>query len=178
VHGEDRVKEIDLTKDSNPRQAIVDALDEGPYNVIHFAGHSVRSDVGGEVFLALPGLLPGILQPYSVDDFARRAADADARLVILSSCENCSCRTLLRMAAFGVPAVAGFRWPVDDEDAAVFAPALHHELFKNQRPIIRAFYAALMTLKESAPGRITRFSPILMLQNSKWQDYRLEVMAA
>jgi hypothetical protein len=78
------------------------------------------------------------------------------------------------MAAFGVPAVAGFRWPVDDRDAAVFAPALHHELFNKHQPIICAFHAALMTLKEKSPGRITRFSPILMLQNAKWQDYRME----
>jgi DNA-binding NarL/FixJ family response regulator len=180
IYGENQVAMVDLTKATDPVEAMRDAFKRGPYEVIHFAGHSVRSDVGNEVFLALPGSQEryGVLQSYSVDDFARRAAECDARLVILSSCESSSCRTLLRMAAFGVPAVTGFRWPVDDRDAAMFTPELHRELFVEHKPIVRAFHAALIKLKENSPGRLTWFSPVLMMQRSTWHDYSLEVISA
>jgi hypothetical protein len=162
--GEDNVKKINQ------------CLRDGPFDVVHFAGHSVRSDTTTQVFLALPGREPGTIIPYDAEDFARLAAEADVGLVILSSCEGTSCRALSRMASYGVPAVAGFRWPVDDSDAAIFTPALHEELRGGGQPvpIIRAFHEALLRLKSNTAGWLSWFSPVLMVQHSEWHEFTLE----
>lgn len=96
-------------------------------------------------------------------------------MVILSSCEGASCRALSRLAASGVPAVAGFRWKVDDRDAALFTPALHKALRQGDRPVpvLRAFHEALRALKEPGQERLTWFSPVLMLQSTDWYEYRV-----
>lgn len=172
LHGE-RINVVEL-KAGSALETLRKELDAGPYDVIQFTGHSAKADVGSEVFLALPGEIDGLVEAYSADDFARRAADADARLVILSSCENCSSRSMLRMASFGIPAVIGFRWPVDDNDAAQFTALLHRKLFVKRLPVARAFHETLFEFKESASDELTRFSPILMLQNKLWHEFAIE----
>lgn len=174
VHGCAGVFKIDLEKAADPVTAMTTALQQGPWDVIHFAGHTIQADDDRQVFLALPDReFPGQLKGYSADDFAQRAAQARARLVVLSSCENCSCRSLLKMASFGVPAVIGFRWPVDDEDAASFTPNLHKALYQQKLSLMRAFQDAVFKLKENAGGRITPFSPILLIQPDSWHSYWL-----
>jgi CHAT domain-containing protein len=173
LHGIEKINVVEL-KQGSALKTLSDALKAGPFDVIHFTGHSVKSDVGSEVFLALPGNRYGRILAFSADDFARLAAEADARLVILSSCENCSSRALLRMAAFGVPSVIGFRWPVDDSDAAEFTPMLHRKLFVDGLAVAHAFYEALIEIKTPASDWLTRFSPILMLQNTRWHEYGME----
>jgi hypothetical protein len=172
AHGHNYVHTVDLTKSADPVRDLTDALEQGPWDVIHFAGHSVQADGDREVVLALPDpAFYGQLKGYSADDFAQRAAAAEARLVILSSCESCSYRSLLRMASFGVPAVVGFRWPVDDLDAAIFTPMLHAALYQQKLSLARAFQRALLRLKEEAGGRMTPFSPILLIQPDSWHTY-------
>jgi hypothetical protein len=172
AYGRNYVHPVDLKDSADPVKAMTDALEQGPWDVIHFAGHSVQADGDREVVLALPDpALHGELKGYSADDFAQRAAAAEARLVILSSCESCSCRSLLRMASFGVPAVVGFRWPADDLDAAKFTPMLHSALYQRKLSLARAFQDALFRLKEEAGGRMTPFSPILLIQPDSWPTY-------
>jgi hypothetical protein len=174
VYGLDQVHSVDLTNAADPVGEMTTALQQGPWDVIHFAGHSVQADQDRQVFLALPGAHNrSELIGYSGDDFARRAAQANARLVVLSSCESASCRTLLRMTSLGVPALIGFRWPVDDEDAKVFTPRLHEALHQRKLTLARAFRDALFELKERAGGRVTPFSPILLIQPDSWPSYYL-----
>ncbi|HUB45628.1 MAG TPA: CHAT domain-containing protein [Acetobacteraceae bacterium] len=170
LHGT-RIKVVRL-RPGSAAETLEAALEAGPYDVIHFIGHSAKSDVVNEVFLALPGDSAGQVEAYSADWFARGAADADARLVILSSCENCSSRSMLRLASFGIPAVIGFRWPVNDFDASRFTPLLHRKLYVERLPVARAFHKTLVEFK----GRdyLTRFSPILMLQTRLWHEFAME----
>lgn len=170
------VTSLSLAARNDNLKKITSALQAGPFDVVHFAGHSVRSDTTGQVFLALPGMATGQIVPFDADEFARLCAEADARLVILSSCEGASCRALSRMASFGVPAVAGFRWPVVDGDAAIFTPALHEALREDGRSVrmASAFHNALRNLKASAKDELTWLSPVIMLQRSAWDEYSLE----
>jgi CHAT domain-containing protein len=111
-----------------------------------------------------------------LEDFAQLVSDRDTRLVILSSCEGTSGLAISRMASWGVPAVVGFRWPVDDGDACLFTIAFHAQLHEGgvNRPVSIAFHKALLTLKKYAPMRLTGFSPVLMIQRSTWHDFALE----
>jgi CHAT domain-containing protein len=176
VYGEINVETVILQPGQDTIKQIETAFDGALFDVIHFAGHSVRSDTTNDVFLALPGLQKRSAIAYNAEDFARRAAEANARLVILSSCEGASCRALSRMAASGIPAVAGFRWKVDDRDAALFTPALHKALRTGEHPVpvVEAFHEALRAVKVPAQERLTWFSPVLMLQRTVWHDYTLE----
>lgn len=152
------------------------ALQEARFDIVHFAGHSLRADDEGQVFLALPGDNQLRAVPYDAEDFARLASANDVSLVVLSSCEGSSGLALSRMASRGIPAVAGFRWPVDDEDASYFTAQFHRELCADGHdvPICTAFHRALLRLKEHCPQRLTGFSPVLMLQRAAWHDFSLE----
>ena len=175
-YGLANVKVVDLLPGADAFAQLREAFTGALYDIIHFAGHSVRSDNNEDVFLILPGKQEGEVLGYNVEDFARRAAEVNARLVILSSCEGASCRTLSRMAAFGIPAVVGFRWKIDDRDAAVFTPALHRALGNaaGAVPIVQAFHSALQELKDPSEERVSWFSPVLMLQRTVWHNYTTE----
>jgi hypothetical protein len=169
-------KLLTLLPDVDNITAIKAAFATNTFEIVHFAGHSVRADVTGRVFLALPAAGGKPVIPYDAEDFARLASEGETRLVILSSCEGTSGLALSRMASRGVPAVAGFRWPVDDDDASLFTAEFHRELHAQGTcvPVPLAFHRALLTLKEHSPGRLTGFSPILMIQGSTWHDFTLE----
>lgn len=174
LYGRENVQVCDLQVGANNFQTLTAAFAKGPYDIVHFAGHSVRSDQTGDVFLVLPGLAEALPVAYGAEDFAAQASQAGARLVILSSCEGASCRSLSRLAAFGIPAVVGFRWEIDDEDAGIFTPALHDALRGRELPVMQAFQEALRAVKGPAQERLSWFSPVLMLQTNLWYDYRVE----
>ena len=98
------------------------SLRAGAFDVVQFADRGVRSDAGlDQVFLALPGQEIGGVVAF---DAGRVCAPVrGGRRRGSSSCRPARahpCLALSRMASFGVPAVAGFRWPVVDGDAAKF----------------------------------------------------------
>jgi hypothetical protein len=169
------LRELALVERQDNIKALRDAFRDGPFDVVHFAGHTVRADGTNQVYLALPGAKPMSILPYDAGEFAGLAAGADVRLVILSSCEGTSGLTLSRMASYGVPAVAGFRWPVDDSDAALFTPFLHEALRGSGQPvpIIEAFHEALARLGGPASGRLVWFSPVLVVQRTEWHEFAL-----
>jgi hypothetical protein len=173
LYGEQNVKSLRLEEGQDAKQIIADALKQGRYDIVHFAGHSLRADKSNDVFLVLPGVESSSVTEYNAEDFARRVAAAGVRVVILSSCEGASCRAISRLASSGVPAVAGFRWKVDDRDAARFTPALHEALQRRSTaaPVVHAFHQALLALKESTEERLTWFSPVLMLQPTAFDNF-------
>lgn len=175
LYGADEFEQVVLTPDQDNIDVISRALDGHTFDIVHFAGHSLRADGTGEVYLALPAPPGEMLVAFNVEGFARLVAQGDARLVILSSCEGCSGLALSRMASRGVPAVAGFRWPVEDQDASLFTVALHRELRNAQGavPVPMAFHRALVSLRDRTQGRLSAFSPVLVIQRSPWHDFSL-----
>lgn len=152
---------------SSRRKAAKDVLKkvaDGPWDIVHFAGHSVCAD-GGEVFLLLPGSSGPV--PMLVSDFARAAYEGDVRLVILSSCESSSPDAVFRLAQAGIPAAIGFRWEVDDREAAEFTAELHRAL-ANDEPVGRAFHKAVHFIKATHLTSPTFASPVLMVQDDTW----------
>jgi hypothetical protein len=143
---------------------VLDKLADGPWDIVHFAGHSVCAD-NGDVFLLLPGSRGPI--PMRVQDFAQAAQKGGVRLIILSSCESSSPDAIFRLAQAGVPAAIGFRWEVDDKEAAEFTAALHRALADDE-PIGRAFHIAVQRLKAKHIDSPTFASPVLMVQDDTW----------
>ncbi len=137
----------------------------GP-QIVHFAGHSVKAD-DGHVYLILPGHEPGKLVPLAIRDFAEWARDAGVRLVLLSSCQSSSPDAVFRLAQAGIPAAIGFRWEVDDREAAYFTGRLH-EMLAGAEPLARAFHAALCAVRQEYKQTPTFASPMLVVQNDEW----------
>ena len=105
--------------------------------------------------------------PLPIRDFAGWARDAGVQLVLLSSCESSTPEAVFRLAQAGIPAAIGFRWEVDDEEAAYFTGQLH-ELLAAGQSLARAFHAALCAVRKEYQGTPTFASPMLVVQNDEW----------
>jgi hypothetical protein len=134
--------------------------------IVHFAGHSIQAD-DGTVYLILPGREPGQLMPLAIADFAAWARDAGVQLVLLSSCQSSTPDAVFRLAQVGIPAAVGFRWEVQDDEAAYFTGRLHGRL-AGEAPLARAFHAALCAVRATYPKTPTFASPMLIVQNDEW----------
>jgi CHAT domain-containing protein len=134
--------------------------------IIHFTGHSVQAD-DGSVYLILPGRNPGQLAPLAISEFASLARDAGVHLVLLSSCQSSTPDAVFRLAQVGIPAVIGFRWEVDDNEAPCFTAHVHRSL-ADAVPLARAFHGALCEVRRTYPGSPTFASPMLVVQNEEW----------
>ena len=121
----------------------------------------------GEVFLLLPGAEGPVA--LRVQDFAHAAQEGGARLVVLSSCEGTSPDAVFRLAQAGVPAAIGFRWEVDDKEAAEFTLHLHQALARGEA-VGRAFHRAVSRLKAIHVDSPTFASPVLMVQDEDWAE--------
>lgn len=134
--------------------------------IVHFAGHSIQAD-DGNVYLILPTSTIGKAAPLAIGDFAKWARGAGVQLVLLSSCESSSPEAVFRLAQFGIPAVIGFRWEVNDKEAPCFTEHLH-QLLAGGKPLARAFHQAVSAVKSRFPGTPTFASPMLVMQNDEW----------
>ena len=149
------------------REAMLSPVGQTPQpQILHFAGHSVRAD-DGTVFLILPGDAPGRLAPLPIGEFAGWARHSKLRLVLLSSCQSSSPDSVFRLAQAGIPAVIGFRWEVDDQEAAFFTQSLHRNLAK-QVSLGRAFHRAVSETRTKYPKSPTFASPMLVAQDEEW----------
>jgi CHAT domain-containing protein len=162
---------VDLSSGTDGRTIVEEAFarypgDAAPLQIVHFAGHSVQSD-DGHVYLILPTSTPGRLSALSISHFAKLARGAGVQLVVLSSCESSSPEAVFRLAQFGVPAVIGFRWEVNDKEAPCFTERLH-QLLASGKPLARAFHLAVSHVENHYPATPTFASPMLVMQNDEW----------
>ena len=170
--------ELDLSTeraDTGAEAVLKRKLTNSSYDVVHFAGHSLTTK-DGLTLLVLPGTLPGEAEGMSVHNFAESAAAAGARLVYLSSCQGSSANTVANLAQRGIPHVLGFRWDVDDEQAAVFARYFYRNLFgPGSRTICDAFRAACGGVYEPMQVEASQIwaSPILASHSDDWMAQRI-----
>ena len=121
----------------------------------------------GTVYLILPGHEPGQLVPLAIRDFAAWARDAGVQLVLLSSCQSSTPDAVFRLTQVGIPAAIGFRWEVQDDEAAYFMGQLHGMLARAD-PLAHAFHAAVCAVRREYPATPTFASPMLIVQNDEW----------
>jgi hypothetical protein len=171
------LKELNLS-DTRGKKSAAESIDEKlskeRFDIVHFAGHSITT-TDGLTFLILPGMQPGEAEQLVAESFARLASKAGARLVYLSSCHGSSANSVATLAQRDVPCVLGFRWDVDDVDAADFATKFYEGLFEKGLSICKAFRDACFggyKLPDVETSHIW-VSPILASQSENWIEQRV-----
>jgi len=134
--------------------------------IIHYAGHSIRAD-DDTTYLILPGAVSGEVLPLRMSEFAAWGWKAGVQLVILSSCESSGPEAVFRLSQAGIPAVIGFRWEVNDTEAAFFTGQVHKGLAEKVS-LARAFHAAVSAVRDQHPDSPTFVSPMLVVQDDEW----------
>jgi hypothetical protein len=118
------VRTVDLgEQELNIEQTVLDAVKDGDWHIVHFAGHGVIGTHGK------PGLVLNA-RLGEVMEFEKLAnAIRGAQFLFVSSCRSADPAFIGSAIAFSIPAVLGYRWPVDDSDAAAFAREFYTALF-------------------------------------------------
>jgi len=124
-----------LTKDD-----FLDLLTE-PWDVIHFAGHAYYSPAGSNGGATQHACLfvgeskrPQAVEMNTIVPSLRETTS----LLYLSGCRTANAEFAIAAAQYGVPAVLGFRWKVQDKPAEQHARLFYHQLFR-ERAIDKAF---------------------------------------
>lgn len=131
---------------------------DSPWQVVHFAGHS-HYDVErktGYVFFQ-----DTIIQEIDIVKFSSWLRQT--RFVFLSSCQSAEEEFVFSLVEHQVPAVAGFRWKVDDELAAEYASSFYDHLFK-ERSLERTFLKACQASHDQHEDDRIWASPMLIVQ--------------
>jgi CHAT domain len=165
---------LDLEMESSgAADALRARLRSGCYDIVHFAGHSLTTS-DGQTFLILPGTRPTDAVAMTTDDFARCACSARARLVYHSSCSGGSAQAVVHLAQYGVPHVLGFRWDVNDEEAAEFARGFYTTLNRPPHTICSALRTVCGDLFDRFKGQKPIWaSPIFVAQSEDWTRIRV-----
>jgi hypothetical protein len=130
---------------------------ESKWDIVHFAGHShYGRDEQGHVFLGTHG------KPHPVNIGTLVPHLRDTKLVYFSSCRSGNASFTVEAAKRGVPAVIGYRWPVDDRNAKFHARAFYHYLFKH-RSIDMAFWSTRRHMHRVRPEDNTWASSVLVM---------------
>jgi len=124
------------SQDSASKRNVIDALKDGPWDTVHFAGHSFwDEEKSGKAVIFLPGeTQPQILE---VEPLAVLLRAARTRFVYLSSCSSSGCG--VELARKQIPAILGHRWVVDDELAAEHARLFYSNRFEYPESLEKAF---------------------------------------
>ena len=145
------------------RDAVRAELASRPWDLVHYAGHSYAAE----------GYSEGWIVFGSKDNDVVRASDfagwvGKSRFVFLSSCESAGAEFVLQTIEWAVPAIVGFRWPIGDSPAKLFATNFYKYLLDDaevDRHLEYAFFKAKQALHEAYPkGPPVWASPVLVMQ--------------
>jgi hypothetical protein len=110
--------------------------DEGPWDMVHFAGHSCFVGPAGQEigYLFLPQQVgrgeDTVPKAIGVASVARLLKDA--RFVYLSGCSSAHWKVVYDLCAHRVPAMAGYRWSIHDQSAQRCAKSFYHHLLRSR----------------------------------------------
>jgi hypothetical protein len=151
-------------------------LRQGPWDLIHYAGHSYFHPFEKQGYLFFPGSVDSSTPvPMLIEDFGAQLGEA--RFVYLSSCQSAQGSFLASLAQCRVPALLGFSCPVYDEHAEEFALQFYTELFEctesdsvrqhggDQKCLQHAFLRTRKQLKLKMGSQTIWAQPILMFQS-------------
>ena len=167
-----------LSSDDATFEAVNEAISNGDYHIIHYAGHATTSEEQPEN--SCLRLWTGVRQTGTIKEancsMLQRWFDAaeSVRFVYLSCCTGAaqdSTQQLMTNNFLGiadtliqarVPAVLGHRWPIVDSDAKGFSVCFYRNLLRHGEVDVALMHAR----REAADSRDDRswLSPILILQ--------------
>ncbi len=129
--------EIDVLEQPD-RNQLVQQLEQGRYQVLHYAGHSELSDQGGDLFLVNPAT--GLTERLTGDDLAGILVNNHVALAIFNSCRSGqtlgddaevdwrSQNLVQSLVSRGVPSVIAMAEQIPDEVAIAFTRLFYHNL--------------------------------------------------
>ncbi len=171
----DSTPPVDITVLNQPdRSTLAQALEQGNYQVLHYAGHSDFGDSGGD--LALVNRQTGLTERLSGDDLAGLLVNNQVVLTVFNSCRSAHTagddaemdwrqqNLVQALVNRGVPSVIAMAERIPDEVAIAFTQLFYKNLRKG--------YPIDLSLSRTRQGLIAAFGsdqyywalPILYLQ--------------
>jgi len=160
-----RIRNEDVPSEKSFKEYLWDELEKDGkenrfWHIVHYAGHSHYDRNTRKAFVFFPGRDP---DPVDVDQFAKELRKVSPRFIYLSSCRSSEQDFVYALAACNIPAVVGFRWPIDDPMAEKFTEKFYKHLFE-RRLLESAFLEARRNMyKEHASNKIWA-APMLIMQ--------------
>ena len=143
-------------------QIMLSALKREPWHIIHFAGHGFVTSAGKPA-LVLDATTGAVLPFKQLADALRQT-----QFVFVSSCRSADQAFLTQAIESVMPAILGYRWPVGDEQAAMFAESFYKLLFTKGTAAFKsldyAFVAARRAAYSLKEDDNTWASPLLLTQ--------------
>ncbi len=168
-----------LPTDDAEINTVRDSLRLNKYHLIHYAGHGefVAEDPGQSKLLFWNGAKrTGGVQSLKTIELTHLLRDSETRLIYLSCCFGTTSGRASDLLSHdflgiadaviraGVPTVLGFRQPVSDHGAVLFAQKFYSELALSQDPEIATLHARSEAYAQIADDPVW-LSPILIQQN-------------
>jgi DNA-binding NarL/FixJ family response regulator len=125
-------------------QRVLETLDQRRWHVVHFCGH-VSGDDRSEAGIVLRADRGGILPIKTLVKHL-----AQTQLLFMSSCRSASTKVVMQAVEQHVPAVLGFQWVVDDQNASNFARSFYRLLFDRNASGYRYLEYAFMMARKVA----------------------------
>lgn len=161
LEGKPSAPEIQLTILEQPdRQQLTQALEQGHYQVLHYAGHSNFGARGGELYLVSDRT--GLTEPLSGDDLAGLLVNNGIQMAVFNSCQGAGGRvskagddtsernlaeTLVKR---GIPAVLAMADRIPDEVALTLTRLFYRNL--------NLGYSVDLSLNRARAGLISAYS--------------------
>ncbi|MGD9158598.1 MAG: CHAT domain-containing protein [Desulfobacteraceae bacterium] len=146
---------------SNCIEVLNNVIDNGPWHLVHFAGHSHYDYSNDKAFVFFPGRTTPF--PLEAEDFAQMLRTSDTRFIYLSSCRSSESRFVFELAKQGIPAILGFRWDIEDELALDHAKFFYKKLFREGRWLEYAFLKTINYVRpQNTYSRIWAGSMLVM----------------
>ncbi|MGH4008008.1 MAG: CHAT domain-containing WD40 repeat protein [Pseudonocardiaceae bacterium] len=147
-----------------------DALDSGPWHVLHFVGHGGYDRRADEGTLALTDET-GRTDPIGAEDISRLLAEHyPLRLVVLNACEtgrggatDAFSSTAAALIRREVPAVVAMQFAITDSAAIQFAQAFYEYVAK-RRPVDDSVMRARRALRRARTDSLEWGTPVLYLR--------------
>ena len=138
-----KINHVDMVvpkQNSDFRNDLNRCLAHRTWDLIHYAGHSYFDPVSKTGYFFYPGKETPL--PVKSDNFCHTLRYKNkTQMIYLSSCQSSSADFVLRLAQQLIPAIIGFRWPIDDDKATDYAMLLYENLFEKNKSLPYAFLA-------------------------------------
>lgn len=144
LHGNKKkfnINQVDMvapTQNSDFKNDLDRSLTNKTWDLIHYAGHTYFDPVSKTGYFFYPSKKKPI--PVKSDNFCHTLRHKNkTQMIYLSSCQSSGADFVLRLAQQLIPAIIGFRWPIDDDKATDYAMLFYENLFEKNKSLPYAF---------------------------------------
>jgi hypothetical protein len=129
-------------------ESVEDCLEQGEWDLVHFAGHSYYDPSQKRGYVFLPGRDARSFEKVELErlsDWLRKTS-----FVYFSSCDSGAAAFVFALAERRIPNIVGFRSSIEDPFACEYAERFYRSLFE-RRSIERAFLEARRSIHGKHP---------------------------